>query len=62
MINGTRLFRPRTVTGNGEGLVSRAGLAWLTEAADLTGLSGGLVEAFDGSRGGVTIQVGPWPR
>ncbi len=47
-MNGTRLFRPRTVTGNGEGLVSRAGLAWLAEAADLTGLSGGLVEAFDG--------------
>lgn len=49
-MNGTRLFRPRTVTGAGEGLVSRGGLAWLAEAADLTGLSGGLVDAFDGQR------------
>lgn len=46
-MNGTRLFRPRSVTGDGEGLASRAGLTWLAEAADLTGLSDGLVEAFD---------------
>lgn len=46
-MNGTRLFRPRTVTGSGEGLVSRAGLAWLADAADLTGLSSGLADAFD---------------
>jgi hypothetical protein len=27
--NATRLIRPRTVTGDGEGLVSHAGLVWL---------------------------------
>ncbi len=32
-----RLARPHTVTGNGEGLVSRGGLVWLAETADLTG-------------------------
>lgn len=42
----TRLISSRTVTGNGAGLVSRGGLAWLGEAADLTGLTGGLGEAF----------------
>ena len=47
-MNGTRLIRPRTVTCDGEGLASRAGLMWLAEAADLTGLAAGLVEAFDG--------------
>lgn len=46
MSNGTRLFRPRSVTGDGEGLTSRAGLVWLAEAADLTGLTGGLTDAF----------------
>lgn len=46
-MNGTRLLRPRAVTGSGEGLVSRAGLVWLAEAADLTGLSQGLLDAFD---------------
>jgi hypothetical protein len=42
-----RLSPPRTVTGNAEGLVSRGGLVWLAEAADLTGLSAGLGDAFD---------------
>ena len=42
-----RLARSRTVTGNAEGLVSRGGLVWLAETADLTGLSAGLGEAFD---------------
>lgn len=46
MKHGTSLFRPRTVTGDGEGLVSRGGLAWLAEAAELTGLGGGLADAF----------------
>lgn len=46
-MNGTRLFRPRTVTGCGEGLASRAGLVWLAEAADLTGLTNGFADAFD---------------
>jgi len=36
------------VTGDGEGLVSRAGLAWLAEAADLTGLTAGFADAFEG--------------
>ncbi|MDZ7826258.1 MAG: IS1380 family transposase [Gammaproteobacteria bacterium] len=47
--NATRLVRPRSVTGNGERLVSRAGLAWLGETADLCGLTGGLIDAFAGA-------------
>ena len=31
MAKATRLIRPRTVTGDGEGLVSHAGLVWLGE-------------------------------
>lgn len=42
-----RLNRTRSVTGDGEGLVSRGRLLWLAEAADLTGLSVGLGDAFD---------------
>lgn len=42
-----RLTRPRTVTGDGEGLVSRGGLVWLAETAYLTGLSAGLGDALD---------------
>jgi hypothetical protein len=38
--NATRLVRPRTVTGDGEGLVSRGGLVWLGEVADRSGPSG----------------------
>jgi hypothetical protein len=33
MVKATRLIRPRTVTGDGEGLVSHAGLVWLGEVA-----------------------------
>jgi hypothetical protein len=33
MAKATRLIRPRTVTGDGEGLVSHAGLVWLGEVA-----------------------------
>lgn len=47
MTEPIRLARPRTVTGDGEGLVSRAGLVWLAETADLTGLSAGFGTAFD---------------
>jgi hypothetical protein len=36
------------VTGDGEGLVSRAGLVWLAETADLCGLTGGFETAFAG--------------
>lgn len=42
-----RLARTRMVTGDGEGLVSRGGLVWLAETADLTGLSAGMGDAFD---------------
>ncbi len=56
-MNGTRLIRPRTVTCDGEGLASRAGLVWLAEAADLTGLAAGLGGGFGGQGGG-----GPHPR
>jgi hypothetical protein len=42
----TRLARPRTVTGDGEGLVSHAGLVWLGEVADRSGLTAGLSEVL----------------
>lgn len=48
MGQSSRLIRPRTVTGNGEGLVSHAGVAWLAETADLSGLSAGLRAAMAG--------------
>ena len=35
----SRLIRPRTVTGQGSGLVSHAGVGWLAETADLSGLT-----------------------
>lgn len=40
------LIRPRTVTGDGDGLVSHAGVAWLAETADLSGLTDGLSVAM----------------
>lgn len=46
MGQATRLVRPRTVTGGGEGLVSHAGLVWLGEVADRSGLPGGLSEVL----------------
>jgi hypothetical protein len=42
----TRLCRSRSVTGDGDGLVSRGGLAWLGEVADLSGLTGGFSQAL----------------
>lgn len=42
------LIRPRTVTGDGDGLVSHAGVAWLAETADLSGLTDGLSVAMAG--------------
>ena len=42
----SRLIRPRTVTGDGDGLVSHAGVAWLAETADLSGLTAGLSTAM----------------
>lgn len=46
MGEGSRLVRPRTVTGDGDGLVSHAGMAWLAETADLAGLTAGLSTAM----------------
>lgn len=46
MVQGSSLIRPRTVTGDGDGLVSHAGLAWLAETADLSGLTAGLSNAM----------------
>lgn len=43
---GTRLIRPRTVTGDGEGLVSHAGLVWLGEVADRSGLTAGFSQVL----------------
>jgi Transposase DDE domain group 1 len=42
------LIRPRSVTGDGDGLVSHAGIAWLAETADRSGLSAGLSAAMAG--------------
>jgi hypothetical protein len=44
--NATRLARPRTATGDGEGLVSRGGLLWLGEVFDLSGLTAGFSQAL----------------
>jgi Transposase DDE domain group 1 len=46
-VESTRLASSRTVTGDGEGLVSRGGLVWLAETADLCGLTAGFEAAFD---------------
>ena len=46
MVQGSSLIRPRTVTGDGEGLVSHAGIVWLAETADLAGLTAGLSTAM----------------
>jgi len=43
---GSSLTRPCTVTGDGEGLVSHAGIAWLAETADLAGWTAGLSAAM----------------
>ncbi len=48
MRNHTRLVRPRSVTADGQGLVSHAGIAWLAETADLAGLTVGLSTARAG--------------
>jgi Transposase DDE domain group 1 len=46
MGNATTLVRPQSVTGDGAGLVSHAGVAWLAETADLAGLTDGLSTAM----------------
>ena len=51
MSYGSSLVRPRTVTGDGDGLVSHAGLVWLAETADLAGLTAGLSKAMTAVRG-----------
>lgn len=45
-MTNTGLARSRTVSGDGEGLVSRGGLVWLAETADLCRLTGGLSAAM----------------
>ena len=61
MGQGSRLIRPRTVTGDGGGLVSHAGVAWLAETADLSGLSAGL-RAASTLRGGLRAGFrSAWP-
>jgi hypothetical protein len=40
------LVRPRTVTTDGAGLVWRAGLVWLGEVADRSGLTAGFSRAL----------------
>lgn len=46
MGQATRLIRPHTVTGDADGLVSHAGVAWLADTADLSGLTAGLNAAM----------------
>ena len=46
MRDDTRLVRPRSVTGDGVGLVSHAGVGWLAEIADLSGLTAALSAAM----------------
>jgi len=41
-----RLIRPPTVTGDGEGPVSHAGLVWLGEVADRSGLTVGFSQVL----------------
>jgi DDE family transposase len=41
--------QPRTVAGDGEGLVSRGGLVWLGEMADRSGLTAGLSQVLAGA-------------
>lgn len=49
MGQATRLVQPRTVTGDGDGLVSHAGLVWLGEVADRSGLTAGLSQVLAGA-------------
>jgi Transposase DDE domain group 1 len=46
--NGIRLVRPRKVTGDADGLVTHAGVVWLGEIADQSGLTAGLCRATSG--------------
>lgn len=46
MSQRSSLIRPRRVTGDGDGLVSHAGVAWLAETADQSGLTTGLSAAM----------------
>lgn len=48
MRDAISLVRPRTVTADGEGLSSRAGLVWLGRASDSFGLTAGLDAATAG--------------
>ena len=48
MFDGSRLVRPRRVTGLGRGLTSRAGLWWLATMADRLGLTRHMMSAMAG--------------
>jgi hypothetical protein len=58
--------RPRTVTGDGEGLVSPAGPVWLGEVADRSGLTAGFGQVLAAvprrcHDPGVCFAAGPAP-
>ena len=59
MGQGSRLIRPRTVTGDADGLVSHAGLVWLAETADRSGLTAGMYQGRATSRRGPPLMVAP---
>lgn len=46
MVQASSPIRPRTVNGDGEGLVSHARIAWLAETDDLAGLTAELSAAM----------------
>lgn len=48
MAENTRLVRPRVVDASGDGLVSHAGVVWLAETAEHSGLTAGLIDAMAG--------------
>jgi hypothetical protein len=57
MAKATRLNWPRTVTGDGEGLVSHAGLVWLGEIADRSGLTAGSARCWRQRHAAATTQA-----
>jgi hypothetical protein len=57
MAKATRLIWPQTVTGDGEGLVSHAGLVWLGEIADRSGLTTGCSQGWRQRHAAATTQA-----
>lgn len=58
MCNAPALVRPRSVTGEGTGIASHAGVVWLAEAADLADLRASWAQRWRQCRRGVVIQGG----